>query len=147
MGSGDRSRGGPVLNRVTTAIFVVELVVLAVWFRYVAWTPWKAVGALLVACGMLLLITARLQLGRSFSVRAKAKRLVTTGVYARVRNPIYLSGMVVIGGAALLLARWWPVVLLLLIAPVQWARAGREARVLEGRFGEEYRAYRARTWF
>jgi protein-S-isoprenylcysteine O-methyltransferase Ste14 len=30
---------------------------------------------------------------------------------------------------------------------LQVVRAGREAKVLEARFGDAYRAYRARTWF
>jgi protein-S-isoprenylcysteine O-methyltransferase Ste14 len=29
----------------------------------------------------------------------------------------------------------------------QMARARKEAQVLEANFGDEYRAYRARTWF
>jgi len=37
--------------------------------------------------------------------------------------------------------------LLLIIVPMQIVRAWREARVLEERFGDDYRAYLARTWF
>jgi protein-S-isoprenylcysteine O-methyltransferase Ste14 len=33
------------------------------------------------------------------------------------------------------------------IAPVQVWRARKEAAVLEAKFGDEYRAYRASTWF
>jgi protein-S-isoprenylcysteine O-methyltransferase Ste14 len=33
------------------------------------------------------------------------------------------------------------------LIPMQIVRARKEARVLEEKFGEEYRAYRARTWF
>jgi protein-S-isoprenylcysteine O-methyltransferase Ste14 len=36
---------------------------------------------------------------------------------------------------------------LLVIIPVQILRARRESRVLEEKFGEEYREYRRRTWF
>jgi protein-S-isoprenylcysteine O-methyltransferase Ste14 len=37
--------------------------------------------------------------------------------------------------------------LLVVLVAIQIFRAGREARVLEARFGEEYRAYRKHTWF
>jgi len=36
-------------------------------------------------------MAARVQLGASFSVRAKAKKLVTTGVYSRIRNRFMCS--------------------------------------------------------
>ncbi len=136
-----------MLNRVTTAMLLVELLGIAVWFRFVAWTPMKAVGGVVVVGSMLLLIAARVELGRSFSVRAKATRLVTTGVYARLRNPIYLAGMLLICGLALVLGRWWVLLILLVVTPMQRARARREAEVLRGRFGEEYERYRRRTWF
>ena len=35
----------------------------------------------------------------------------------------------------------------LAVIPVQIFRARREARVLEEKFGEEYRVYRRGTWF
>lgn len=136
-----------MLNRVTTAIFVLELLMMAVWFRYVSWTPSKAVGGLLMVGSMVLLIAARRQLGTAFSVRARASRLVTRGVYARLRNPIYAAGVGLFLGAGLVLARWWPVVIAALLVPLQSARARREARVLEARFGEQYRQYRRHTWF
>lgn len=139
--------GGTMLNRVTTAMLVVELLVIAVWFRFVAWTPMKAVGGLIVVSSMLLLIAARVELGSSFSVRAKATRLVTTGVYARLRNPIYLAGITLICGLALVFGRWWILLMLVVMVPMQRARARREARVLVERFGEEYVRYRRRTWF
>ena len=134
-------------NRVTTWLMVVELMAVLVWFWFVRWTPVKAVGGVIVVAAMPLLITARVQLGSSFSVRAKATRLVTTGLYSRVRNPIYLSGILLFCGIALLLERWWPLVILLVVVPMQRARARREEGVLRARFGEEYEAYRRRTWF
>ena len=76
-----------MLNRITTAILTLELLVIIAAFSFVHWTPVKAAGAVVIVAAMLLLIVARRELGRSFSVRAKASHLVTTGVYARIRNP------------------------------------------------------------
>ncbi len=92
-------------------------------------------------------MVARYTLGRSFSIRAKATALVTTGIYSRIRNPIYVSGMFFIIGAALMLRKPYVLLFLVVIVPMQIIRARREARVLEEKFGEEYRAYRKRTWF
>jgi protein-S-isoprenylcysteine O-methyltransferase Ste14 len=92
-------------------------------------------------------IAARYSLGRSFSVVAKATDLVTTGVYSRIRNPIYVfSWFFIIGMVTMVrvpILYLFPVILI----PVQIARARNEARVLEAKFGDEYRRYRASTWF
>jgi protein-S-isoprenylcysteine O-methyltransferase Ste14 len=79
-------------------------------------------------------------------VRAKATRLVTTGLYRRLRNPIYVFGCSLFIGLAMFIPTWWPLALLLLIIPMQIVRARREAAVLEAEFGDEYKRYRAGTW-
>jgi protein-S-isoprenylcysteine O-methyltransferase Ste14 len=85
--------------------------------------------------------------GRSFSIKAEAHRLVTTGLYSKIRNPIYVFGMVMITGMILVLQR--PEGWLVLVAAIvgQTIRARREAQVLEAAFGDEYREYRRKTWF
>ena len=62
-----------MLNRVTTTLIALELVVVLLWLPHVVWTRGKAVGAVIVVGSMLLLIVARVQLGRSFSVRARRR--------------------------------------------------------------------------
>jgi protein-S-isoprenylcysteine O-methyltransferase Ste14 len=91
--------------------------------------------------------SARYTLGRSFSIAAKATELVTTGVYSRIRNPIYVSGVIFIVGLIVIVRRPALGLILVIIVPMQILRARREARVLEAKFGEAYRQYRERTWF
>jgi protein-S-isoprenylcysteine O-methyltransferase Ste14 len=111
------------------------------------WPPLRVAGAILCLTGFALVSLARYQLGRAFSVSAQARTLVTTGLYARLRNPIYAFAELFIAGLALLLESWWPVFFLLATIPVQAVRARKEAAVLEAAFGEEYRSYKSRTWF
>jgi protein-S-isoprenylcysteine O-methyltransferase Ste14 len=112
-----------------------------------AWGAMQIVGACLLGLGFIVWTTARFQLGRSLTVTAQAKKLVTHGLYAKIRNPIYVFGSCVIAGLILVLGR--PVWLLVFLAviPLQLWRARKEASVLEATFGEEYRTYRAATWF
>jgi protein-S-isoprenylcysteine O-methyltransferase Ste14 len=109
--------------------------------------PTRWIGLVLTVLGFGGVILARYTLGRSFSIRPKATALVTTGIYSRIRNPIYVSGEIFLLGIAIMLGKLWLLVVLLLLIPLQVWRARREARVLEEKFGEEYRAYRQRTWF
>ena len=104
-------------------------------------------GLALSMLGLAGVILSRYTLGQSFSVQARAVRLVTTGIYSRIRNPIYISGFLFGSGIFLIIHK--PILLAFFAAliPVQIIRARREAAVLEARFGDEYRAWRKTTWF
>jgi len=112
-----------------------------------AWTALHVIGLCLLAAGFVLWTVARFQLGDSLTFTAQAKKLVTRGLYSRIRNPIYVFASCTIAGLILALTR--PVWLLIFVVgiPVQIWRARVEAQVLEAEFGEEYRRYRAATWF
>ena len=107
----------------------------------------RIAGAVIGLPSLLLLLLARIELGGAFSVRPKAQALVTHGLYSRIRNPIYFFGTITIAGFFLYIH--WPLGLsiLVVVVPLQIYRAREEEKILEAKFGEEYRRYRARTWF
>lgn len=111
------------------------------------WNTQRIVGTGLLVVGTSFVLLARMQLGSSFSVLPRAKKLVTRGLYSKIRNPIYTFGTVAVAGMLLILQipRLW--IWLVVVIVIQIWRAGKEARVLEAKFGEEYRAYRRQTWF
>jgi protein-S-isoprenylcysteine O-methyltransferase Ste14 len=111
------------------------------------WGPFEAVGLALVLLGVALLTFARWQLGRAFSVLPQATVLVTGGLYRRIRNPVYVFGLVAFAGLILYVGRPWLLLFLVPLAAAQFVRAGRESKVLEEQFGDAYREYRAHTWF
>ena len=134
-------------NVITLVVIVVMTVWLAAQVGSVAWTPVKVVGGVMAAAGVVLLIVARLQLGSAFSVQAKAKKLVTTGLYSRIRNPIYVFSAMFLVGIVIVLERWLLLLPIAALVPLQVVRARREARVLSEAIGEEYERYKAGTWF
>ena len=95
----------------------------------------------------ILMVISRRQLGASFAVRPEAKVLVTTGLYSRIRHPMYFFLDLFL--VALVIASQWPLLLVLwgLFFLLQTMQSRREDRVLADAFGEEYERYRARTWF
>jgi protein-S-isoprenylcysteine O-methyltransferase Ste14 len=111
------------------------------------WRPTQTVGSCLLLVVLAWCIVARLQLGRSFSVKAQARRLVTTGIYRHIRHPIYLASPLLLIGLSLVVAQWWPLLLLAVVVPVQVKRARLEDAVLRAKFADQYEAYRAHTWF
>ena len=134
-------------NIATLVALVVAVVIAGLAFRGEPWTAMRIAGAVVCAGALVLLFVARIQLGGSFSVQAQAKHLVTTGVYSRIRNPIYVAGELFLLGAALFVRSWMPLVIAAVMVPMQMVRAHREAQVLREAFGEEYEAYRRGTWF
>ena len=130
----------------------VQLAVAALLLGIILYAPgpWdlqRSVGTGLAIISMALLALSRYQLGRSFSVRPQAKALVTHGVYSRIRNPIYVFSALMAIGIFLIFHRPKLFFLLIILVPVQLLRARQESRVLENRFGEQYREYRRKTWF
>jgi len=111
------------------------------------WDVVHILGLCLIVAGFVLWTIARFQLGASFAVQAVARRLVTRGLYSKIRNPIYVFGSCVLAGAILLFGK--PIWLLIFagVIPLQIWRAGKESAVLEAAFGDEYRKYKAGTWF
>jgi protein-S-isoprenylcysteine O-methyltransferase Ste14 len=105
------------------------------------------IGFAMIVFGFAMWGVAHVQLGTSFSATAQARKLVTHGIYSKIRNPIYLFGSIALAGVCLFIEM--PVILLafLLLIPMQIFRARKEARVLEQAFGDDYRAYRKNTWF
>lgn len=130
---------------------IVPLVCLLLYLfvpglRQRPWTTLRIAGAIVAAFGYVLFVTARLQLGASFSVSPQAKGLVTHGLYSRIRNPIYVFVGVMWFGLIVALQLNWLFVPFLLLLVMQLMRAGREAKVLQERFGQAYLDYREQTW-
>ena len=110
------------------------------------WTPMRIAGVAVMLPGFVLWGIAHVQLGDSFSVRAQARRLVTTGLYSRFRNPIYVFGGLGMAGFCMAIERPYYLLAFAVLIPLQMVRSGREAHVLEEKFGDQYREYRAKTW-
>ncbi len=72
--------------------------------------------------------------------------LVTTGLYARIRNPMYVALVLLLTGIGLLSGGAWLLLLVPVLGAVLHLGVVRpEERYLAGRFGDAYRAYRSRA--
>jgi protein-S-isoprenylcysteine O-methyltransferase Ste14 len=121
--------------------------VLARFAWELPFTPWRIAGLAITIPAYLLFIVAHLQLGRSFSVKAKATALVTTGIYARIRNPIYVFSALMIAGVIIWAGRPWFLLIFAVLIPLQIYRTRKEEQVLTGKFGAAYLEYKQKTWF
>jgi len=98
----------------------------------------------LILCGNAFAIAVLFRLGRSFSVMAEARGLVTGGIYRHIRHPLYLAEEIAAVGCAMQFFSLWAVLLLAVQFGFQLRRMANEERVLERHF-PEYARYRQRT--
>jgi protein-S-isoprenylcysteine O-methyltransferase Ste14 len=89
-------------------------------------------------------IIALAHLGRSFSLMAEARKLVSTGPYRIVRHPLYLFEEVAAVGLLLRFLSFYTALIFLVHILIQLQRMKNEEAVLEKAF-PEYQAYKGRT--
>lgn len=112
-----------------------------------------AVGLALLLLGLFTLCCAlsTLKLRRAFGKEINKPRseckLVTTGIYAHVRNPIYLANMLLLFGWFFLLQLTVILFMTLLFIPHFYFVAKWEEKELTERFGDEYLQYKKRVPF
>jgi protein-S-isoprenylcysteine O-methyltransferase Ste14 len=117
-------------------------------------TPRTSARAMLAAlifggAGIWLMWTAITHLGRQFRIQAglyEDHQLVRSGPYAVVRHPIYASLLALTLATGILMAQWERLIVgLALCIAGNEIRVRAEDRLLEGRFGEEFRKYRRKV--
>ena len=113
--------------------------------------PKAELGPVLSIASTLLVFTGALSsfivlrwLGKSFSIQAEARRLVTSGPYRLVRHPLYVCEGIATLGIMLQVISPWAVAIAVLFALIQYRRTVNEEKILSSAF-PEYRSYAART--
>jgi len=104
----------------------------------------EIVSTLLILTGNALAVLALGRLGRSFSVMAEARRLVTSGAYRIIRHPLYLAEMTAAVGVLMQFLSCWTALLFAAQVAIQFRRMRNEEVVLTEIF-PEYMAYKQRT--
>jgi protein-S-isoprenylcysteine O-methyltransferase Ste14 len=106
-------------------------------------------GAVVLIGAMALFRRTHRDLGRAWSVTLEIReehRMVTHGIYARLRHPMYAAFWLWALSQALLLPNWIAGLSGLVgFGTLFFCRVGHEERMMLETFGEEYRAYMART--
>lgn len=106
------------------------------------------IPVILLTLGSIGCIVSRMTLGDSYSMQPNIpSKLVTRGIYKKIRHPIYVFSLVNWWGLSLL---YWvdsALPFLICITLIQYYRAQNEEEILEKEFGKEYLDYKERTWF
>ena len=107
------------------------------------------IGALLLVVSAGLAIPALLAFraaGTHVEPWKPSSAVVTDGIFAWLRNPMYVGLIMGLAGLSVLLASDWTLVMTAIVAPVlHFGVVKREERYLEAKFGDAYRGYKARV--
>jgi protein-S-isoprenylcysteine O-methyltransferase Ste14 len=120
----------------------VLTVVLTLWERLF-------IAAILVAAGTALAVPALLGFrlaGTHVEPWKPASALVTGGIFGWLRNPMYVGLTLFLVALSMALASDWMLVMTIaFVLVIHFGVVKREERYLEAKFGDAYRAYKARV--
>ncbi len=97
--------------------------------------------------GLLFWWLGKLTLGESFSIYPKAKKLVTNGIYTKIRNPIYTGLFLWMLGLTIYFNSLVLLIITILITISSIIRIRCEEKVLTKKFGKKYLNYKNKSWF
>ena len=144
-------------------VVALRLSGLALWLSVVAyllnprWMRWSQLrlpvglrwlGAALGAATLPLSLWLFRSLGTNITPTVATRddhALVTSGPYRWVRHPLYSTGTLLFASLALLAANWFIGAMSLVVLALLLLRLPKEEAALIARFGDDYRAYMART--
>jgi len=104
-----------------------------------------AASSVFTLFGSYLCLVSVTSLGRSLSIMPEARALVTSGLYAHIRHPLYMAELVALVGFFLQYRSWAAAAILLVVIFFQLKRMDWEERILAEAFSE-YESYRLRSW-
>lgn len=115
--------------------------------REQGWNWWRIAAVTITMLGYTFWLMARFQLGGAFSLRPEASFLVTTGLYGRLRHPVYVFSIVTLIGIALFFNHWALYAGVVALVGLETVRKRKEEKLLVRKFGDKYRIYCQKTWF
>jgi len=131
------------------ALLLMPVVHVLVPLRQIIPFPVNLVGVIPIVVGVFLDFAADAQFKRhrtTVKPFEDSAALVTTGVYAGTRHPMYLGFVLILLGVAVLFGSLGPFAIVAVFPAVMEAIFIRtEERMLAARFGEQWVAYRAKV--
>jgi len=109
----------------------------------------RYLGLVVYAAGCVLRIGPMFTLNKRFRAPWTTQEehyLVTTGFYRYIRHPSYLGAILALLGWFLVFRCWIGFAVCLLLIPLAIPEIRKEEKMLADEFGEEYAAYKRRTW-
>jgi protein-S-isoprenylcysteine O-methyltransferase Ste14 len=138
---------GPRIVALALPYGIVAGIATRIWphvcrLRFIPGIVLITLAVVFLTAGLTMLLIAVISMNRAYN----SDRLVTSGIFAVVRHPIYSAWIVLILPGLALLSRSWPLLLMPVVAyAVFKLTIHREDEYLQQRFGQAYLDYRSRV--
>ena len=136
---------GPKIGLISVIYLIVSSLLTCLYpeffvIRNVPYAIFVVIGVILLLLGLPMLIIS----GRAVTTGFRKSELVTTGIFALVRNPVYAAWILFITPGILVFFKSWLMLLTPLVAYISFkAFIGEEYQYLRNHFGQTYLEYEA----
>ena len=137
------------LRKITGGI-LLTILLLTIIFRYQfnGGEYLQAVGYIIGAIGVIILIMGIMTLGKYFTTSINPKGLVTHGIYSKIRHPVFIGVILVYLGIELIFQSIYGLLLVIFVlVPFYIYSAIEEEKILAEKFKDKYTAYKKKTLF
>ena len=123
---------------------IVTLILLSSNFNF---SPYSWISLIVLALGDYFWINGIIDLRENFSILPKTRKLITGGIYKKIRHPIYLGQILAAFSWFILIRSLFLLIFVVGITIVLLIRSKDEEKLLIKRFGKKYIKYTKNTWF
>jgi protein-S-isoprenylcysteine O-methyltransferase Ste14 len=107
-------------------------------------------GLIINIIGLIIWWLAKIEIGENWSGgygKPSLKELVTTGIYSKIKHPLYWGINITLIGILLMYHLLWISIIILFIVLYFFNRMRIETIFLEKKLGKVYKEYKNSTWF
>ncbi len=119
------------------------------WFSFFQKSFIEIFGLALNIAGLIIWWSAKITIAENWNAgygKPSIKKLVTKGIYSKIRHPLYWGINLALLGLALIYPSKGLVLVILLIMVYFFSRMIVEDRYLSKKLGKEYEMYKKKTW-
>ena len=136
--------------RIMLALILLVILILTIFFKNQFYIPEYliTIGFIICAIGVLFILAGILTLGKYFTTSIIPKGLVTTGIYSKIRHPMFTGAILVYIGIVVIFQSIIGFLLVIFILiPFFIYSAIEEEKILSKKFKDKYTAYKKKTLF
>ena len=132
------------------ALILLVILIITIIFKNQFQIPEyvRTIGFIICAIGVIFIIAGIITLGEYFTTSIIPKGLVTTGIYSKIRHPMFIGAILVYIGIVVIFQSIIGFLLVLFILiPFFIYSAIEEEKILSEKFKDKYTAYKKKTLF
>jgi protein-S-isoprenylcysteine O-methyltransferase Ste14 len=136
--------------RIILALILLVILIITIIFKNQFQIPEyvRTIGFIICAIGVIFIIAGIITLGEYFTTSIIPKGLVTTGIYSKIRHPMFIGAILVYIGIVVIFQSIIGFLLVLFILiPFFIYSAIEEEKILSEKFKDKYTAYKKKTLF